>query len=70
MHGFNSIRAVYLYKGSIELERHIGEVYKNKILDDYAGELMTMAARLRMDADEAEQKYLQKKKNKVKKYTE
>jgi len=69
MYGFNSIRAAYLYKGSIELEKHIEETYKEKYLDDYAGELMTIASRLRMDADEADEKYLQERNNKIKKYT-
>ena len=69
MHGFNCIRAAYLFEGSEKLEKNIKELYNDEsILDDYAGELYTIAARLRMEADEAEEKYLQEK-NKVKKYT-
>ena len=43
-------------------------MYKGKILDEYEGELYTIAARLRMEADEAEENYL-KEKNKIIKYT-
>ena len=68
MHGFSSIRAAYLFEGAEQLEQIIKEMYKEKILDDYAGEIYTMAAQLRMDAEEAEEKYL-KEKNKVIKYT-
>lgn len=70
MHGFNCIRAAYLFEAAEILERDIHQIYKHNVLDDYAGELYTQAARLRMDADEAEQKYLQKYKNKMKKYTD
>ena len=41
----------------------IEETYKSEVLDEYQGELYTIAARLRIEADEAEEKY------KVKKYT-
>lgn len=67
MYGFNSIRAASLYKASLELEKYVEE--SCKIIDDYEGELMTQAARLRMDADEAEEKYLYLKEQKEKKYT-
>lgn len=63
MHGFNCIRAAYLYEGSLQLEQSIEETYKSEVLDEYQGELYTIAARLRIEADEAEEKY------KVKKYT-
>lgn len=68
MHGFKSIRAAYLFEGAEQLEQSIKEICKEKTLDNYEGELFTIAARLRMDADEAEEKYL-KEKNKVMKYT-
>ena len=68
MHGFNSIRAAYLFEGAEQLEKSIEDTSKDRVLNDYEGELYTIAARLRMDADEAEEKYLQEK-NKVKKYT-
>lgn len=68
MYGFNSIRAAYLYEGSLQLEQNVSNMYKEKILDDYAGELYTIAASLRIEADEAEIKYLKGKNNKVKKY--
>jgi len=68
MHGFQSIRAAYLFEGAERLEKSIEEMYKGKILDEYEGELYTIAARLRMDADEAEEKYLEEK-NKIMKYT-
>ena len=70
MHGFNSIKAAYLYQGANNLEEDIKEKYKDEYFDDYAGEMMTMACRLRMDADEEEQKYLLKNKEKIKKYTD
>ena len=68
MHGFQSIRAAYLFEGAEKLEENIKEMYKGKVLDEYEGELYTIAARLRMDADEAEENYL-KEKNKIMKYT-
>lgn len=67
MHGFNSIRAAYLYEGSMQLERAIEEIYNGIVLDEYEGELYTIAAGLRVEADEAEIKYLKEKNNKVKK---
>jgi len=70
MHGFNSIKAAYLYQGANNIEEDIKEKYKDEYFDDYAGEMMTMACRLRMDADEEEQKYLLKNKEKIKKYTD
>ena len=42
--------------------------YNKKTLDEYACELYTIAARFTMAADEAEQKYLKEKQNKVRKY--
>ena len=69
MYDFNSIKAATLYTASIELEKIVEERCKGIPLDDYEGELMTQAARLRMDADEAEEKYLYLKQQKVKKYT-
>ena len=68
MHGFNSIRAAYLFEGALQLEKSIEETYKGEVIDDYVGELYTIAAGLRVEADEAEQKYLNSK-NKVRKYT-
>lgn len=69
MYDFNSIKAATLYTASIELEKKVDEISKGKLIDDYEGELMTQAARLRMEADEAEEKYLYLKQQKVKKYT-
>lgn len=66
MHGFNSIRAAYLFEGAEKLEQEINK--QNIIINNYTGELYTIAARLRMDADEVEEKYLKEKNNKVKKY--
>ena len=69
MHNFYSIRAASLFTASIELEKIVEERAKGRLVDDYEGELMTQAARLRMEADEAEEKYLYIKAQKVKKYT-
>ena len=68
MHGFNSIRAAYLFEGAEQLERSIEESNKGIVLTDYECELYTIAAGLRVEADEAETKYLKEKNNKVKKY--
>ena len=69
MYDFNSIKAATLFTASIELEKIVEERAKGRLVDDYEGELMTQAARLRMEADEAEEKYLYIKAQKVKKYT-
>ena len=69
MYDFNSIKAATLFTAAIELEKCVDEISKGIPADDYEGELMTQAARLRMDADEAEEKYLYYKEQKSKKYT-
>ena len=68
MHGFNSIRAAYLYEEALKLEQSIEETNKCDVLDNYEGELYTMITELRKEASTAESKYLKEKNNKVKKY--
>ena len=70
MHGFNNIRAAYLFECANQIEDDIKEKYEGQSFDDYAGEMMTMACRLRMDADDEEHKYLIQNKEKIKKYTD